>query len=545
MSSKMTTTFGVCEHFLKEAEAALAAENLGNVSVTAFPARCGRPPLGREEIVEWATASGNTGRFEIFGGPCLKGLSEFISNDYDIQVHRLENCFQMVADSFLINRCLDGGAYLTTSGWLADWPDNMKRFGLDRKTARDMFGETTKKIVLLDTGVDDRGPEHLRAFAGYLGKPFEVQFTGIASLRLLFTRAFLTGQMTLQEERAEAEISEIRKQTATYAMTIDLIANLARIVTEAGAIEAMLDVYSLLFAPRRVCYLSFRDGLADRLWIRPEEAVDAAETETMKKRMAAFNGAGGYMETEKGFLVRITRRGETRGVVAVEEIAFPRYIDHYLNLALSIAEVCELSVENAQDYEKLTRAQDMLRKANEDLYRLSTTDSLTGIANRRAYDEHLEIEWKRMLRNGNPLSLIVCDIDFFKKYNDRYGHKEGDICLQTIARVIKQTALRPGDFVARYGGEEFAVILPGTRTKGALHVAEKIRTAIAEYAIPHEDSGIASTVTLSLGVAQIEAFQAVGMSSMALFRAADTALYEAKRQGRNRVVLRLVETGNT
>jgi len=162
---------------------------------------------------------------------------------------------------------------------------------------------------------------------------------------------------------------------------------------------------------------------------------------------------------------------------------------------------------------------------------------LTGVANRRAFDEYIEIEWKRMLREGTPLSLIVCDIDFFKKYNDRYGHEQGDFCLRDVARIIRQVIQRPGDLVARYGGEEFVVVLPNTPADGAILVAEKICAGVAEACIPHGASDIAPCVTLSLGVSATEQPKASSQSPEALFCEADEALYEAKKQGRNRAIL--------
>lgn len=534
--------FALCEHYSREAMAALAAEKLDNAVAVSFPARCGRPSLTGEELSTLIDPLGDIEQVEVFGASCLAGITDLASNRYTVHVHKLEQCFQLVVDPVLISRCLNKGVYLTTSGWLADWPANIKRLGLNQETAREMFAETTTGIVLFDTGVSEHSDAHLQAFAVYVDRPFEIIYTGISLLRLLFCKVHLMWQMKVQIMKSVAEKNDIQKHAATYAMAIDLLSSLARIMSEAEAVEGMLDVYSFLFAPQRLCYLSFQDGMPDKLWVRPDGMEDDAEKEVIKKTLAGFQQSSGYTESGRGFLLRIVRGGEVRGVMAVEEIAFPEYIDHYLNLALSIVDLCELPIENARKYEKLVQTEELLRKANEDLYQLSTTDALTGIANRRAYDGYVEHEWRRALRNNMPLSLIICDIDFFKKYNDWYGHEGGDICLHDVAQIIRRVAVRPGDFAARYGGEEFVLILPDTSVKGALHVAEKIRTAVAEHGIPHEDSAVAPHVTVSLGVAHVQLPFAAELTVASLFHAADAVLYQAKEQGRNRVVFQKIET---
>lgn len=533
--------FALCEHYLREAQSALTEEKLDNAVVVAFPARCGRPPLTAEEFSALIDPLGDIEQVVVFGASCLSELAGFTSSSDGIHIHKLEQCFQLVADQTLINRYLKGGAYLTTPGWLAHWPANMERLGLNQEIARAMFAETTTGIVLLDTGIDEQSASHLRAFTSYVNRPFESHYTGIASLRLLFTKAHLTWQMEAQRKKAVAEIQDFRKQMATHAMAMDLLSNLARIVNETEAVEGMLDVYSFLFAPKRLCYLSFREGLPDKLWIRPEGMIDHSEKETIKSTLADFQQDSGYTESGRGFLLRVVRRGEVRGVIAIEDIAFPDYLDQYLNLALNMVNLCELPIENAVKYEKLVQTEAMLTQANENLYRLSTTDALTGIANRRAYDEYVELEWKKMLRNNTSLSLVICDIDFFKKYNDRYGHERGDICLHTVGQIISQAAVRPGDFVARYGGEEFSVVLPNTPAEGAWHIAEKIRMAVVHYGIPHEDSACAPHVTLSLGIAQVQPPVSAELTLASVFRMADAALYEAKRQGRNRTIMQKIE----
>ena len=178
-----------------------------------------------------------------------------------------------------------------------------------------------------------------------------------------------------------------------------------------------------------------------------------------------------------------------------------------------------------------------LDEMNRDLVRLSTVDALTGIANRRRFDEVLYKEWRRAMRRQYPISLVMCDIDFFKQYNDAQGHQAGDECIRSVARSIEETLKRPGDLVARYGGEEFAAILPDTDFDGAQIVAESVRSAVAELGIPHGRSSVASRVTLSVGAATMVPARGVPATGERLVEAADKALYAAKSAGRNRVIV--------
>jgi len=173
-----------------------------------------------------------------------------------------------------------------------------------------------------------------------------------------------------------------------------------------------------------------------------------------------------------------------------------------------------------------------LKDANKELKLISSRDGLTGIPNRRFYDEYLGTEWERMARERKPLSLLMCDIDFFKKYNDAYGHLEGDACLKLVAEAINKSCKRPADLAARYGGEEFTVILPDTDIEGAKLVAESIRGAINNLNIEHYDSP-EGHVTLSIGASSL--IPVHGGEARALVQRADAALYRAKGAGRNRV----------
>lgn len=175
-----------------------------------------------------------------------------------------------------------------------------------------------------------------------------------------------------------------------------------------------------------------------------------------------------------------------------------------------------------------------VQKQLEDRLReLSATDGLTLVANRRMFDEVIEREWHRAMRNNEPLSLIMADIDMFKSYNDLYGHVAGDECLRKVAQAISDSAQRGGDFVARYGGEEFAVILPNTNEAAARDIAEKIRAAVENLAIGHDGNLIARHITISLGISTRVPPQTSDF--IGLMQSADKALYRAKESGRNSV----------
>ncbi len=174
------------------------------------------------------------------------------------------------------------------------------------------------------------------------------------------------------------------------------------------------------------------------------------------------------------------------------------------------------------------------KEAQTALEMLARVDGLTGVANRRMFDDVLEEECRRSSRDNDCVSLMMVDVDHFKLFNDVAGHQAGDECLKQIAQLIRGEMRPAGDFPARYGGEEFAVILPATPLAGAIEVAESIRTAIVEAAIPHPSPLASGMLTLSIGVAHVGA--GASPEPVSLIHAADAALYQAKRQGRDRVI---------
>lgn len=179
------------------------------------------------------------------------------------------------------------------------------------------------------------------------------------------------------------------------------------------------------------------------------------------------------------------------------------------------------------------RTQLALKQQADQLRSVALTDGLTGVANRRRFDQDMVNIWRQSLRDQLPLTLIMLDVDFFKRYNDHYGHQAGDVCLQKIASALKQTLRRPQDLVARYGGEEFVCILPATGASGASHIAERLQQKIAVLQLAHADSELSDIVTVSMGL--VTQIPNRGFSLEEFIQVADQQLYRAKEEGRARV----------
>lgn len=234
------------------------------------------------------------------------------------------------------------------------------------------------------------------------------------------------------------------------------------------------------------------------------------------------------LEIKANIVVPIVQGEKLWGILAAHQCSGTRqWQQQEIELLEQLAAQLAIAIQQAELYRKL-------EEANQELQRLATLDGLTQIANRRQFDSYLDGEWKLAIREKAPISLILCDVDFFKLYNDTYGHQAGDSSLQKIAKALTRSVKRSTDLVARYGGEEFALILPNTGRSGALKVAERIREEIKALKLPHAKSRTSEYITVSLGiVSTIPPADALVVESILL---ADNALYRAKEMGRDRAV---------
>ena len=259
-----------------------------------------------------------------------------------------------------------------------------------------------------------------------------------------------------------------------------------------------------------------------------EQLVHADEKKHMtseRRRLAAIND-GEVVENEYRFR---HRQGNWRWLLCRETV-FQRDRDGHPTQIFG----------TATDITKRKHAEVALKEFNQELERLASMDGLTKVANRRSFDKYLEQAWKNVGSGRSSLALILCDIDYFKKYNDTYGHQAGDACLMQVAQAIERSVKRSTDLVARYGGEEFAVVLPNTSSAGVEQVALEIQREIQQLDIPHSRSEVSTCVTLSLGISAISCTKK--KHSGMLIAAADQGLYQAKYEGRNRFCITEIET---
>ena len=292
------------------------------------------------------------------------------------------------------------------------------------------------------------------------------------------------------------------------------LSSLHSILTESTSVRAVSDTLNTFATELQVIEPSLvRSYLILPIWLG--ESVDYVYddlTMPMVKNTVSHNRDEGLWGMLIAYNVSETRKWQDW------EINFLQRLTTQVTVAIAQSQLCC-----------------QLKTANQKLQQLAILDGLTGIANRRYFDLVLDKEWQRLARENKPLSLILCDIDYFKAYNDCYGHQQGDRCLQQLAKILQRVTKRPADLAARYGGEEFALILPNTDAPGALFLAHRIVRQLARLQLPHQKSEVSKVVTLSMGIST--KIPHPGNPSSNIIETADNLLYRAKREGRNQLAI--------
>lgn len=389
--------------------------------------------------------------------------------------------------------------------------------------------ETTREIPIIFLSALDEVINKVRAFevggVDYITKPFQTEevLARIKSqLIIQHQKKILQKQIEIRQQKEQELSKEIQKRRETEEILYQSRALIKSVLNSSldgiAALQAVRDITGEIVDFR--CLL-VNPVMAEALELKKEILIG----KPILKRMLNKIDPNLF-----SFFVTLVQAG-----TPIEQDFFynqNKAEKWYHFMAVKLGDGFAITVRDITERKQIELK---LQEVNEELERLANLDGLTQIANRRLFDAVLAKEWKRCAREQFPLSLILIDIDYFKDYNDYYGHQMGDTCLIQVAQTIEQVIRRPMDLVARYGGEEFGVILPNTDLEGAIQVAEMIRQAIKQLNIFHAASKISDYLTLSLGIAsQIPSPKTLPDE---LITQADRALYRAKNQGRNRLVV--------
>jgi two-component system cell cycle response regulator len=374
--------------------------------------------------------------------------------------------------------------------------------------------EATRDIPVIFISALDDLLDKVKAFqvggVDYITKPFQVEEVV----------ARLESQLTIQQQRRQLQ-QEIQTRRETEEILYQSRALLSSILNSSldgiAAMQAVRDVAGMIGDFR--C-LVVNPVVAGMLGKTREDLIGNLALRRLVQQI------------DPGLFQKFVNVVET-GEALESEIAYstPAGDCWYHYIAVKLGDGFAITVRDITSRKQIELE---LQAANEKLEILANLDGLTQLANRRRWDACLGQEWRRCAREQQSLSLLLCDVDYFKRYNDAYGHQAGDDCLKQIARAIAQSAKRPADLVARYGGEEFAVLLPNTTAAGADQIAGMIQAAVHDLSIVHCQSDISDRVTLSIGIASV--IPHPEMPPETLLTQADSALYRAKQQGRNQTV---------
>lgn len=354
-----------CDGFRRELAAAVAAEAWDDVEVVGFPTRCGNPPIGWEEL---SPLTGNAcSHILMLGMSCLQALGEPPSGWPPLRFEPVDQCFHLVAGPALVAEAIERGAYLTTPAWLQHWPDHLAEMGFNPANAGEFFRDVAREVLLLDTGLDPNASANLAEFAAVVDLPAQRIAVGIDHTRLYLNKIVMAWR--LEQAQLECRSAENRhaRELGDRMMAIDCLSRLSRIMTEAQAITAIEELFRMLFAPQQLHYLRIQAGQID-----PQHAVPSE----LLTQMLALKTDYAWTDSQQGFLLRIRRNSHALGLVTVEQLAFPEYREQYLNLALAIADVCALSIENARAYQ---RNQAMAAELREKEERLSLATLVNGV----------------------------------------------------------------------------------------------------------------------------------------------------------------------
>jgi PAS domain S-box-containing protein len=348
----------VCSSFSREVFAVKQKENFQDVEIETFPCACWHAEQNAariDTIIRREQANGK--EVVAVGGNCLKAYSRQVG--WGEQVHLQEQCFYMFTDPEIVDAALREGAYLLTSGWLANWRQQMNVWGFEPETAKAFFSESASKLVLLDTGIDPDSPSQLQTFSDYVGLPYQILPVGLSHFHLFLSQIILKWKLGHAHDQPAHSSAHASQVVADYAMALDLLVSLTKILDETQVIQSILDLFTMLFAPKQVAYAPWVDD-------RPGKIVALSDFPLNEDKLLTWLNSSTvdetWFETDTGFFLRITSMDHMIGALAVEAIAFPEYKQQYLNLAIEVAHLCGLAIINARTYHRMETLNEELER---------------------------------------------------------------------------------------------------------------------------------------------------------------------------------------
>lgn len=346
----------VCETLERELKTVVDAENLHDVDVITTPMRCGFACVSASLSGKGKVAY--PGRRDPDEKTCRAALIHAPTQSET-------RCFDLVTNKNIVDEYIQAGTYLLTPGWLAHWRTHVEKWGFDVVLAREFFAETTNKLVLLDTGIDDVSLDRLEEFAEYADRPYEVLPVGLSVFREFVMRIVLEWRLQIAEDGLRKLSKKVTRYSADDILVFDLIERIAGIVDEQEAVEKVLDGYSMLFAPDKLLYVSLVEGRPGIQVARPQRAIEPDDL----NRVVGIVESWAWTGSGNGFIIRLEHRDVPLGIIEVDEIAFPERKDHYLNLALATSKVIALALAKIRAYQHLEQVEILKR------YRLLSENS--------------------------------------------------------------------------------------------------------------------------------------------------------------------------
>lgn len=345
----------VCENLKRELASVIESEGLGDVRDLIFPSRCGQPPVDWQVLQELAAPLQNTcDRFYLLGGFCIGDIGKPKWRQRRWRVRRLGECSEFLVAQTLAEHYRRQRAYLVAPGWLERWREFVQDRDFDRPAAHRFFAKSNDRVVLLNTGVMPGVHAPLQEFADFIGMPYESVPVGIDFFRLLIMSAVLEWRLDNERRRARSALADKNREVADHTMAFDLVTRLAAARTERKAIQDILELFTMLFAPEKLFYVPLYGTRHGNIISRPEYYPVSEE---LLGRLINTQKEYELNPSGDGFLMTLSHRREPIGVIEIEGVALPEYMNRYLNLALTLSKVCGLAISNARAYEKMKQPQ--------------------------------------------------------------------------------------------------------------------------------------------------------------------------------------------